>query len=287
MKNVIIKHFIFLLFGFLFSLTLYNTINAQDILTLKNSKKRLEVKLIDKSKKKFTFYKLEDEGGEIYELDRRFVAWYRPLLWIQKRISFSFSFGISPYGTANGIKKYMTENGYGGSVPSWFGGTVNYPKSMLKIPFMLEFEYNFKPPHGISIAYANTNSGSVRGTNNAPDVLFNNPQIILFYKYYLPAFRSNFQAGLIVNFATIDVIENIYSPNSINSESTKTSPGILIGYSGSIIEKNVFFMRINGQFKYVPPIEPEGLGGFLAKERIGLSNLYIGIQTGFKLYPGK
>ena len=60
-----------------------------------------------------------------------------------------------------------------------------------------------------------------------------------------------------------------------------------MGYSGSIVEKDFFFMRINAQFKYVPPMEAEGLDGFLSNERIGLSNLYIGIQTGFKLYPGK
>jgi hypothetical protein len=254
---------------------------------MRNTKKRMEVQLIDKSKEKFTFYKWEDKGGEIYELNRKYVAWYRPSLWIKKRISFAFSFGISPYGTANALKKYMTENGYSGSVQGWFGGIIKYPKSTLKIPFMVEFEYNFKPPHGISIAYANTNSGSVRGTNNAPYVIFKNPQLLLFYKYYLPAFRSNFQAGLIVNFATIDIDENIYSPNSINSESSKASPGILVGYTGSLVEKNVFFLRIMGQFKFVPPMEPKGLDGFLANEKIGLSNIYIGIQTGFKLYPGK
>jgi len=265
----------------------FNKIYTQDIITLRNSRERLEVEIISKTKKDFTFYKWNDRGGELHELNKKFVAWYRPELWTKKRISFSLSIGFSLYGTGTSLKKYMNDNGYGGSVPSWWGGSVKYPKSSLKFPYMLEIEYNFKPPHGISFAFANTNSGSVRGLNYAPEVTFKNPQLLLYYKYYLPSCRSNVQAGMLVNFCTISMNEGYYI-NSVNlSESSRISPGFLIGYAGSIFEKKSFFLRIQCQFKYVPPIKTDGYEGFLVNEKVGLSNLFLGIQTGFKLYPSK
>lgn len=272
-----------LLIGFL------TTINAypQDIITLKNSKERLEVEIISKEKKDIKFYNWNDRGGEKHELNRKFIAWDRPELWTKKRFSFSFSLGISPYGTSTSLKKYMNENGYGGSVASWFGGSIKYPKSSIKLPCMIEIEYNFKPPNGISIAYANTNSGLVEGLYPAPEVEFNNPQILFYYKYYMPTYRSNFQIGLIVNFSKITIDDSSYMDPYNLSKSSKTSPGLLIGYAGSIIEKNVFFLRIECQFKYVPPLEVDGLDGFMINEKVSLSNLFLGIKTGIKLYSDK
>jgi hypothetical protein len=245
----------------------------------------LEVKIINVSKKYIAFFEWEDQSGKVHEVRRKFIKWYRPESWQSKKFSFSFSFGGVPYGTSTSLKKFMRDNGYSGSVPSWFGGSIKYPKSYVKISWMLEFEYMFNTPHGISIAYSKSNTGDVRGLG-APTVSYENPQVLVYYKHYSKSLRSNFQAGILLNLCSISYNDygNFHMPDQSVS---KSNLGLMVGFAGSIVEKRVFFWRFQTQFKYVPPIKFSNEDGFLADEKIGLSSLFLGMQIGIKLYPAK
>lgn len=107
---------------------------GQDLLILKSGEK-VEIKIISISKRNITFYKWEGQGGEVHEINRKFIKWYRPESWIKDRISFSFSFGAIPYCTSSSLKKFMKDNGYEGNVSSWFGGSTKYPRANVKIPW--------------------------------------------------------------------------------------------------------------------------------------------------------
>jgi len=104
---------------------------------------------------------------------------------------------------------------------------------------------------------------------------------MVFYKIYSKNLRSNFQAGFLLNFCSMSSEEK---RNSSKTDKSNTSLGILVGYAGSIVEKNKFFLRFLTQFKHVPPIKLSSEDGFLANEQIGLSSLFLGIQTGYKIY---
>ena len=259
---------------------------GQDILAL-NYGEKIKVSIISISKEHITFYKWEDLDGKVIKLNRKRIKWYRPESWTKERFSFSFSFGGVPYGTSTSLKKFMKDNGYQGRTTTWWGNSIDYPKSNVKIPWMLEFEYNFKPPHGIALVYAAANNGSVTGYSRYqkvyPEVHYENPQLLVFYKHYSKSFRSNFQAGFLINFCSFSTVENANK----SYKKSKIDFGLMVGFAVSIIEKDIFFLRFQSQFKYVPPIKFSGEIGLLANEEIGLSSLFLGIQTGFKIYPVK
>jgi len=75
--------------------------------------------------------------------------------------------------------------------------------------------------------------------------------------------------------------------NIVKTNKSKTNIGFMIGFAGSLVEKKLFFLRFQSQFKYVSPIKFTSADGFLANEKIDLSHLFIGLQTGFKIYPVK
>jgi hypothetical protein len=122
-----------------------------------------------------------------------------------------------------------------------------------------------------------------------PKIIYQNPQLLGYYKFYSNSLRANIQVGFFLNFSSFSSEAYNYT-NSRNFSATstsKTSLGLLIGFAGSIVEKEKFFVRFQTHFKYVPPIKFASEDGLLADEKIGLSSLFIGIQTGFKIYPDK
>lgn len=279
-------------FGFLLFFTSYiitsltSNSYGQDLISLRTGE-QIEVKIISIFKRNISFYILEDGEKKVHKLNRKQIKWFRPESWTKKRISFSFSFGGVPYGTSTSLKRFMEDNGYLGSRWGWFG-TITYPISHVKIPWMLEIGYLFKIQHGFSIGFAQANNGSVEGYL-APEIIYKNPQLLGYYKFYSNSLRANIQAGFLLNFSSFSSEAYNYS-NSRNFSATstsKTSLGLLIGFAGSIVEKEKFFLRFQTQFKYVPPIKFASEDGLLSDEKIGLSSLFIGIQTGFKIYPGK
>jgi hypothetical protein len=266
---------------------------GQDLIVL-NSGQEIKAEIISKRGGKISYYNLEDEGREVNEINRELVKWHRFEYLTRKRISLSFSFGGVPYSTANSLKKYMSDNGYNGSSYGIIG-RVSYPISNVKIPIIVEFEYLFKPPHGISIEFATTNRGFVQGKRGqasytpgeyTPEIYYKNPQVSGSYKYYFKTYKSAIQAGFIINKVNIkEVEESIISDHSVID--SKTSWGILIGYTGSLVEKKIFLMRFQTQFKYIFPVEFNNDELFMNNETIGLSNFFIGMQTGVKIIKNK
>lgn len=226
---------------------------------------------------------------------------YRMEYLTKERISLSFSMGGVPYGTSTSLKNYMKDNGYAGTSKSWIF-TTDYPISRVKISWMLEFEYLIKPPHGFTIEFAQANRGYVQGlsyggitppgyatpwydysTGLTPEIHYANPQLSVSYKYYFKSYKSNLQVGLIMNNARIwESGENWKS-----SKYSKVSGGILIGYAVSLVEKEVFFLRFQTQFRYVFPLKNTNVDSFLNGEKIGLSHLFIGVQSGIKIARNK
>ena len=281
--KTILRFWLYLILLILFKISIFcHHCYGQDLLMLK-TEEEIDVKILNVTRHYITCYHWDDLGGEIHEINRKFIKWYRPETWLNQRFSFSFTFGGVPYGTSTSLKKFMREHGYSGNVPSWFGGSIKYPKSAVKISWMLEFEYMFNPPHGLSIAYARSNTGSVRGLGTGT-ISYENPQVLIYYKHYSKSFKSNIQAGILLNFCSFSY--NDY--NSFNEiDKSKSTIGIIVGFTGSIIERRVFFWRFQTQFKYVPPIKFSYEDGLLANEKIGLSSLFLGMQLGIKLYPDK
>jgi len=265
---------------------------SQDVIKLRTGQE-MQVRILDKSGK-ILYYRMMDEDSQtVHKVSRNFIKWHRNAYLTKTRIAFSFSFGAIPYGTASGIKKYMRDHGYTGSVSRWFGSSIEYPVSRVMIPVLFELEYLIKPPHGISVEFAASNYGSVEGYHQygfiygreVPYIRYKNPQFTLSYKLYSRSFKSALQAGLILNFSTI--IPASSNSGSNEEDVSQIKPGILVGYTGSIIEQKGFFMRFQSQFRYVLPITYNGQDLFMHGEKIALSQFFIGIQTGFKLYPIK
>lgn len=145
----------------------------------------------------------------------------------------------------------------------------------------MEMEYLMKPPHGISVEFAASNFGTVTGLGHYhriyPQIKYKNPQLSLSYKLYSRSFKSALQAGLIVNFSTIT--------NEV--EESQIKMGFLIGYIGSLIEKETFFMRFQTQLRYIVPLMYTNEDLFMYNEKISLSHFFIGLQMGVKLYTDK
>ena len=254
--------------------------HGQDLIVLQSGEE-IDVKIISKKGQTFNYILWEDQENLVRVIDKKFVKRHRMEYLTKERVSFSFSFGGVPYGTSTSLKNYMKENGYEGTSKSWFG-PIDYPVSHVKISWMLEFEYLIKPPHGFSIEFAQTNKGSVTGYGT-PEVSYSNPQVSVSYKYYLKYFKSNLQAGLILSNTKIEDSDGYgYSMND-----SEMSGGFLLGYAGSIVENEKFFLRFQTQFRFVFPIELSNSDLFLDGEKIGLSHLFIGIQTGIKIAKNK
>jgi hypothetical protein len=270
-------------------LLFHNQGYSQDLILL-NSGLEIKADIISKNGKKISYYNLKDEGREVHEISRKLVKWHRFEYLTRKRMSISFSFGGVPYSTANSLKKYMNDNGYNGSSNTWLG-TISYPVSHVQMPFILEFEYLIKPPHGISFEFAHTNKGSVQGRRGSgiaiadlsPEIYYSNPQFSASYKYYFKTYKSAIQAGFIMNKANIKEVDDSYFNNS-TVEDSKISWGFLIGYTGSLVEQKIFFMRFQTQFRYIFPVEFTNDELFMDSEKIGLSHFFIGLQTGVKIY---
>ncbi len=288
MKIIYLKIWIIIVF-----LTFSRTFRGygQDLIVLKSG---LEIpsKIISKEGKKISYYNWDDVGGKVYEVDRRFVKWHRFEYLTQERIALTFSMGGVPYSTASSLKKYMKDHGYGGSSPGIMGD-ISYPVSHVKMPVLFEFEYLFRPPHGFSVEFAHSNVGSVQGLRNSgysseltPEISYSNPQFSISYKYYLKSFKSVLQAGVIINKSNIrEIYDNIIYEREVKDSRTRL--GFLIGYAGSFVEKELFFIRFQTQFRYVFPVEYANTDLFMHTEKIGLSHFFIGIQTGVKIYTGK
>lgn len=275
MKTIILS-FVYLYFIFLTT----TPCKAQDLIVLQSGEE-IDVRIISKKGQTFNYILWEDQENLVRVIDKKFVKRHRMEYLTKERVSFSFSFGGVPYGTSTSLKNYMKENGYEGTSKSWFG-PIDYPVSHVKISWMLEFEYLIKPPHGFSIEFAQTNKGSVTGYGT-PEVSYSNPQVSVSYKYYLKYFKSNLQAGLILSNTKIEDSDGYgYSMND-----SEMSGGFLLGYAGSIVENEKFFLRFQTQFRFVFPIELSNSDLFLDGEKIGLSHLFIGIQTGIKIAKNK
>ena len=140
---------------------------------------------------------------------------------------------------------------------------------------------------GLNIEFDQTNNGSVTGYSYAigltPEIHYAKPQLSASYKYYFKSYKSNLQAGLILN--NTRVCESGENENS--SKDSKMSGGFLIGYAGSLVEKEVFFMRFQAQFRYIFPLEVTTSDSYINGEKIGLSHLFVGIQTGIKTLSSK
>lgn len=265
--------------------------HGQDLIVLQSGEE-YDIKIISKKGPTIKYLLWEDQEGEVKEIRKKFVKWHRMEYLTKERVSFSFSFGGVPYGTSTSLKNYMKDNGYDGS-NRVFLFTTDYPISRVKVSWMLEFEYMVKPPHGFSIEFAQTNRGYVQGltpgytspwynysTGLTPEIHYVNPQISASYKYYFKSYKSNLQAGLIMNNSRVWET----GENNNSGKYSKLSWGLLVGYAGSLVEKEVFFLRFQMQFRYVVPLEVTNSDSFLNGEKIGLSHLFIGIQTGIKIF---
>jgi len=264
---------------------------GQDLIVLESGLE-IESKIISKEDKNLSYYNWDDVGGKVYEVNKRSVKWYRFEYMTKKRIALTFSMGGVPYSTANNLKKYMRDHGYEGTSQG-IVGSISYPISQVKMPVLFEFEYLIKPPHGITFEFAHTNVGSVQGLGNSgytngltPEIFYSNPQFSISYKYYFKSFKSAFQAGVIMNNAKIkEVYDNYYHGREVKDSAVKW--GFLIGYAGSLVEGEQFFIRFQTQFRYVFPVEYDNNDLFINHEKIALSHLFIGIQTGVKIYTDK
>ena len=185
----------------------------------------------------------------------------------------------------------MKDHGYDGTSQGIFG-SISYPVSHVKMPVLFEFEYLVKPPHGFSVEFARSNVGSVQGKRGAtgsytgdytPEIFYSNSQFSFSYKYYLKTFKSVLQTGVIMNKTNIREKDGTYLyPNEVKDSAFRW--GFLIGYAGSIVEKKLFFIRFQTQFRYVFPVKFDNQKLFMDNEKIGLSQLFIGVQTGIKIY---
>jgi hypothetical protein len=264
---------------------------GQDLIVLESGLE-IESKIISKEDKNLSYYNWDDVGGIVYEVNKRSVRWYRFEYMTKKRIALTFSMGGVPYSTANYLKKYMRDHGYEGTSQG-IAGSISYPVSHVKMPVLIEFEYLFKPPHGITFEFAHSNAGSVQGLINSgyttgliPEITYSNPQFSLSYKYYFKSFKSALQAGVIMNNAKIkEVYDNYFHSREVKDSSVRW--GFLIGYAGSLVEREQFFIRFQTQFRYIFPVEYDNYDLFMNREKIGLSHLFIGIQTGVKIYTDK
>ena len=268
---------------------------SQDLIVLKSGQE-YPVKTISSKGKTIKFKLWDQQGDSISEVRKKYVKMHRMEYLTTKRMSLYFTVGGVPYGTSTNLKSYMRNNGYKGTSKSWLS-TTDYPISRGKVSWMFEFEYLIKPPHAFSIEFAQTNRGYVQGLNYSeitspgylpwydystgltPEVHYSNPQLSASYKYYSKSYKSNLEVGVIMNNAR--VWESVESWNS--PKYSKVSGGFLLGYAGSLIEKEVFFLRFRTQFRYVFPAEITKDDSFINGEKIGLSHLYIGIQTGVKI----
>lgn len=273
---------------------------SQDLIVLKSGQE-YPVKIISIKGKTIKFKEWDNQEDSISKISKKYVKMHRMEYLTNERVSISISIGGVPYGTSTNIKSYMKDNGFEGTSRSWLS-FKDYPISKVKISWMLEFEYLIKPPHGFSIEFAQTNRGYVQGLNYAgitppgyatpwynystgltPEIHYANPQLSASYKYYFKSFKSNLQTGIIMNIAKVwETGENWKS-----SKYSKVSGGILIGYAGSLFENEVFFLRFQTQFRYVFPLKNTNVDSFLNGEKIGLSHLFIGVQSGIKIARNK
>ena len=281
MKNILHKIIVISLVYVSLIYFVKTSCHGQDLIMLQSGEE-IDAKIISKKGPTIKYLPWEDQEGEVKEIKKKFVKWHRKEYLTKERVSFSFSFGGVPYGTSTSLKNYMKDNGFEGTSSFWIF-TTEYPVAQVKLSWMLEFEYLIKPPHGFSIEFAQTNRGYVQGYNYAigstPEIHYANPQLSACYKYYFKSYKSNLQAGLMLNSARI--WESFADENS--SKYSKLSGGFLIGYAGSLVEKEVFFLRFQAQFRYIFPLEVTNSDSFLNGEKIGLSHLFIGIQTGIKI----
>lgn len=266
---------------------------GQDLIVLKSGLE-IKSKIFSKEGKKISYYNWDDQEGKVYEVNRKFVKWFRYEYLTRKRIAVTFSMGGVPYSTANSLKKHMKDHGYAGTA-SGIVGRTSYPIAHVKMPVLFEFEYLIRPPHGFSVEFAHSNVGSVQGKSGSagsytgdytPEIFYSNPQFTLSYKYYLKSFKSALQAGVILNKANIREVDGTYL-HPIEVKDTAFRWGFLIGYAGSLVERELFFIRFQTQFRYVFPVEYANADLFMNHEKIGLSHLFIGIQTGIKIYTDK
>jgi hypothetical protein len=201
--------------------------------------------------------------------------------------------GGIPFSTANSLIKYMKDHGYDGSLSGYYD-YQSYPVSKVKMPFLIEFEYMVRPPHGISFEFVLSNIGSVRGKRGSgnsladytPKINYSNPQFSISYKYYLKSFKSALQTGVIMNKANI---REVYG-DIINTREIKDSAfrwGFMVGFAGSLVDLEQFFIRFQTQVRYVFPVEYVNEDLFMNNEKIGLAHFFIGIQTGVKIYTDK
>jgi hypothetical protein len=91
------------------------------------------------------------------------------------------------------------------------------------------------------------------------------------------------QAGVILNMANIKEVNE----QSRVVKDAEVRWGFLIGYAGSLVEQELFFIRFQTQFRYVFPVEFANNELFMNNEKIGLSHFFIGIQTGVKIYTAR
>lgn len=257
-------------------LLLWSQSDAQDLIKVKNIDEIEEGRISSIEKKYLSYYKADDPEGEEYTITRKFISWFRPESWTKNRFVLTATIaGLSPVGTGGALRKYMEENGYSGSSPGFLFGPVDYPTYTINFPYMIGLEYISKIQHAISFEFANTNSGRVRGLGT-PEVNFRNYQFQLSYKYYLKSLRTSFQVGPLLNQNKIT-----YSfPDG--SEQGRLLPGVMIGLSGSIVEKRTFTMRLIAQYKYIQSVTTEGHEGILENETVSLQNLFFGLQIGVK-----
>lgn len=289
MKTIYLKICLIIVF-----LTFSHTFRGfgQDLIVLESGLE-IESRIISMTGKSFSYYNWCDPEGKVYEVNRKYVKWHRFEYLTQKRIVLTFSMGGVPYSTANSLKKYMRDQGFDGSSGGFLGSSIDYPVSHVKMPVLIEFEYLIKPPHGFSIEFAHSNVGSVQGLRNSgytsgltPEIFYSNPQFSLSYKYYLKSFKTVLQAGLIMNKANIREVDgNYYQNREIRDSAVRW--GFLVGYAGSLVEKEMFFIRFQTQFRYVFPVEFANDELFMNNEKIGLSHFFIGIQTGVKINTNK
>ena len=257
---------------------------AQDIIVLRSGEE-VPVKIHSTKGKMISFVLLDDQKNELKHLNKKHVR--RCVLEYMKkeRFSFSLSMGGLPYGTSTYLKNYMKDNGYGMSVPGFFG-PIEYPTSEVQPSLLLEIEYLMAPPHGFSLEYAFANNGKVRG-NGTPEISNTNQQIAVCYKYYLKNYRTNLQTGVIMDFGSIKDAENTYVVNPDFNEQSYQSWGFLIGLASPLVEKEDFFLRFQTQFRYISPIEISNEEMFLSEETLPLNHLFIGLQFGLKLVSNK
>ena len=272
-----ISFFLFLLLGFsLISQTLF----AQDIIVLKSGEE-VPVKIYSTKGKMITYSKLDDLANFPSELNKKHVRRYVMEYMKHRRISFSFSLGGLPYGTSTSLKKYMRDHGHEGTSSGFFG-SIHYPVSNVKSSLLMELEYLYKPPHGVSIEYAYANIGKVEGFGT-PEINYSNKQIAACHKFYLKNLRSNLQTGLIINFGSIEDDKYSYTNDAENKQSN-VNWGLLFGCATPLVEKKELFLRLQTQFRYIFPVKITNKEMFLYGEKVALSHWFIGLQTGFKIY---